>query len=130
MSMNEINNVRLPFVPAGGINELNKKSVPTQVKEGKNDFNKIFQDELNNLKFSAHAKARISSREIDLAGNDMERLTNAIDRAKQKGAKESLIIMDEKAFIVNIKNSTVITAVSKNQLESNVITNIDSAVIA
>lgn len=60
----------------------------------------------------------------------MARLESAFDQAKNKGAKESLIMIDEKAFIVNIANKTVITAMDKGQLLSNVITNIDSAVIA
>jgi len=128
--MTEINGVRLPFVPAGGIKELNKQLPFVPKQEGKSEFSTIFQEEVDKLRFSAHAKARISSREIDLGENDLNRLNNAVERAKSKGARESLIMMDDNAFIVNMKSNTVITAVSKSQLQSSVITNIDSAVIA
>ena len=128
--MTEINGVRLPFVPAGCIKEINKQLPFVPKKDGKTEFSSIFQEEVDKLRFSAHAKARISSREIDLGENDLNRLNNAVERAKSKGARESLIMMDDNAFIVNMKSNTVITAVSKNQLETSVITNIDSAVIA
>ncbi len=128
--MTEINGIRLPFMPVGGINDLQKKPQVAEQQESKVTFNKIFEDELNSLKFSAHAKARINSREIDFGQADALRLNQAVDKAQAKGAKESLILMDDKAFIVSVANRTVITAVNKSMLSSNVITNIDSAVIA
>ena len=50
-------------------------------------------------------------------------------RAQQKGIKESLVIVDQLAFIVNIPNSTVVTAMNQNDAVENVFTNIDGAVI-
>ena len=47
-----------------------------------------------------------------------------------KGINESLVLVDDMAFIVNIKNNTVITAMDKNSSDENVFTNIDGAVIA
>ena len=52
-----------------------------------------------------------------------------VDRAAAKGAKESLVMIDDVALVVSVKNRTVITAVDKAQLKENVFTNIDSAVI-
>jgi hypothetical protein len=37
--------------------------------------------------------------------------------------------MDNKAFVVNPKSKTIITAVSQEKLKDNVFTNIDSAII-
>ena len=128
--MTEINGVRIPFMPAGGINELQKRPVVKDQQKDNASFGKIFEEEFDNLKFSAHAKARINSREIDFGQAEASRLNQAVDRAKAKGARESLILMDDKAFIVSVANRTVITAVDRNSLSSNVITNIDSAVIA
>jgi len=81
------------------------------------------------LKFSAHAKARMSSRNIDLSPQDMLRMQEAVQRASDKGSKESLILTDKAAFVVSVKNNTVITAVDKESMRDNIFTNIDSTVM-
>jgi flagellar operon protein len=58
----------------------------------------------------------------------MKKLNDAVDKAVQKGSKETLVIMGESAFVVSAKNKTVITAMDKNQMKENVFTNIDSTV--
>ena len=91
-----------------------------------------FQDILNQeieVKFSKHALERLSHRNIKLDANTMEKLNNAVEKASSKGAKESLILMNDLAFVVSIKNKTVITAVDGNNIKDNIFTNIDSAVI-
>jgi flagellar operon protein len=80
------------------------------------------------LKFSKHANQRIENRHIDLSGEVLQRLEDGTRKAQQKGIKESLVMIDNMAFIVNVPNSTVVTAVDKN--ENKVFTNIDGAVIA
>jgi flagellar operon protein len=126
--MPEINGVNLPFLPAGGINELKKQLHefgPTVVN---NSFNEILQQEIKNVKFSAHAQTRLASRDLSISIDDMQRLETAVDRAEEKGSRDSLVIMNEKAFIVNIPNRTVITIVNPVNLNEKIITNIDSAV--
>lgn len=81
------------------------------------------------LKFSKHASARLDDRNISLSESQKERLENGAIRAGEKGIRESLVIVDELAFIVNVPNRTVITAISKNETEQNIFTNIDGAVI-
>ena len=82
------------------------------------------------LKFSKHASQRIESRNIDLSEEQMDRLETGAQMAGEKGIKESLIMVDNYAFIVNIPNNTVITAVdSADNNDSNIFTNIDGAVI-
>lgn len=127
--MTEVNGVMLPFLPAGGVGELKRQGNKFPTGNG-SEFDKVLAGELSNIKFSSHAKARINSRDIDLSEADLLRLEDAVDKASSKGANESLIMMDSKAFIVSIKNRTVITLLSRNQLEENVVTNIDSAVFA
>ena len=64
----------------------------------------------------------------NLSKEQMIRLSEGTDRARQKGIKESLIVVDELAFIVNVKNNTVVTAVGDS--EDKIFTNIDGAVIS
>ncbi|MCR4779955.1 MAG: hypothetical protein K5876_02550 [Ruminiclostridium sp.] len=82
------------------------------------------------VEFSNHAIKRLESRQIDIVGNDrIERLNRGVELAAEKGCDESLILVDSTAFIVSVKNNTVITTVSAEDLKENVFTNIDSAVI-
>lgn len=81
-----------------------------------------------NLKLSKHAGSRLETRNIDLSGEQWKRLELGVSKAEAKGIKESLIMVDNLAFIVNVASSTVITAVSDS--DDKVFTNIDGAVIA
>lgn len=80
------------------------------------------------VKFSKHANQRLESRNISLSQEQMSRLNQGVVKARDKSINESLVMMDNLAFIVNIKNNTVVTALESNE-ESNVFTNIDGAVI-
>ena len=82
------------------------------------------------VKFSKHALNRLSMRNIELTPDQMERLNQGRDEAGEKGIKDSLILIDQLAFIVNVPNNTVVTAMDQNENKSNVFTNIDGAVIA
>lgn len=95
------------------------------------DFKSLLKENLktHQLKFSKHAKQRLNSRNIRLAENDLNKLEEAVTRARDKGAKESLVMTGDNAYIVSVENDTVITAMNKNNLDSKVVTNIDSAVV-
>jgi flagellar operon protein len=80
--------------------------------------------------FSKHALDRLSRRGIDLDGQTLGRLTEGIQRAADKGARNSVVFVDGTAFVASVQNNTVITAVSQEHMRSHVFTNIDSAVIA
>ena len=79
------------------------------------------------LKFSKHANERLISRNIDLTDSQKERLQSAVKAAEAKGIKESLVMMDNLAFIINVKNNTVVTAVTGG--EERIFSNIDGAVV-
>ena len=85
------------------------------------------------LKFSKHADNRLSQRDISLTENQRKRLEDGTEKAREKGMKESLVMVDSLAFIVNIRNNTVVTAMSLESdsmaSEEAVFTNIDGAVI-
>lgn len=82
------------------------------------------------LKFSKHASNRLADRNIELTANQMERLAEGAQKAGVKGIRDSLVMVDNLAFIVNVPNSTVVTAMDQNQADENIFTNIDGAVIA
>ena len=81
------------------------------------------------VKFSKHAASRLADRNIELSKEQVERLNLGMARAGAKGINESLVIVDSLAFIVNVPNQTVITAMDQTDSDENVYTNIDGAVI-
>lgn len=85
--------------------------------------------ESEKLKFSQHAQSRLRSDGIELSSDDLLRIGKGVQKAETKGAHESLLLMDDKAFIVNIKEKMVITSIHRDRLKENIFTNIDSAVI-
>ena len=88
------------------------------------------QLEINSpLRFSKHAEERISQRGIEISDTLLDSLKGAVEKAREKGAKDVVIIDAKGAFIVNIPNNTVITTISESELKENIFTNIDSAVI-
>lgn len=87
------------------------------------------KDSISDVTFSKHANERLASRNINLSDEQMSRLNKGILQAKEKSINESLVMMDNIAFIVNIKNNTVVTAMDQKTNDSNVFTNIDGAVI-
>lgn len=99
---------------------------------GSGRFDQLLQNKIDQggIKFSRHATARIESRGIDFNANQMQRLETAISQVSAKGGKESLVMLDDTALVVSVKNDTVVTVVDREQLKNNVFTNIDSAVIA
>ncbi|HPP40451.1 MAG TPA: TIGR02530 family flagellar biosynthesis protein [Candidatus Kapabacteria bacterium] len=127
--MAELEGVNLPFVPIGGVDALRSPAAKPTVKT-KSLFEELLENEISNLKFSGHAKSRLISKNIDITASEIVRLVNAVDKAAAKGARDSLIMLDDKAFIVSVQNRTVVTMMQKGQMEDNVITNIDSAVFA
>ena len=93
-------------------------------------FQQILNQSLSGVKFSQHAAQRMQSRNISLDPIQMGQLQGAVDKAAQKGSRESLILMNnDLAFVVSVKNRTVITAMDGSSIRDNVFTNIDSAVI-
>ena len=117
-----------PLLPID--NRLNVKTNSAVRSADKNpEFSKILDTELNRLKFSQHALERLQSRNLQLNSADLERLNQAVDKVAQKGSKESLVMLNDVALVVSVKNRTVITAMDGNGAEDKIITNIDSAVI-
>ncbi len=128
MSDTIVNGIKVPFLPVGGVDGLgNRSTVPLPADRA---FDKVLQRELEDIKFSKHAQERLSARNITLNEADLSRLQQAVSKAEEKGSQDSLILLRDTAFIVSVKNRTVVTAVDAAAAKDNVFTNIDSAVIA
>lgn len=95
-------------------------------------FKEMFSREVaadRQVAFSKHASERLFSRGITLSTEQLNRLADAVDKANAKGSRETLVLTDEAALVVSVKNRTVITAFDRDNLRDGVVTAIDSAVI-
>ena len=113
---------------------LNRKSTETAAQENSVSFEDILRQkqttaESQELRFSKHAQGRLNDRHINLSDEQNESLESGVLKASEKGIRESLVILDSLAFIVNVPSKTVVTAMDQSESESNIFTNIDGAVI-
>ena len=117
----------LPISPA------QKPATPQATKTGAStsDFSRILDGKLpaSGVKFSQHAQERLRARGITFSDADMQKLAGAVESVAQKGGRESLIMLGDAALVVSVRNKTVITAMDRANMQGNVFTNIDSAVI-
>jgi flagellar operon protein len=81
------------------------------------------------LTLSKHAMHRAEQRGIPLSDADMDRMNSAIDKARDKGVTDTLVFMNNAAFIVNVPSKVVVTVVDGNEAQENIFTNINGAVI-
>lgn len=127
---------RSQFLSMGQLQEQyfpsSQKTTRKSVEMQTTSFEQIWQEksrQASGVKFSKHAANRLLDRKIDLSDGQMERLNEGAKVAAKKGIKETLVMVDQLAFIVNIPNNTVVTAMDQAETKENVFTNIDGAVI-
>ena len=102
------------------------------IKNKRTNFREVLKqtiDREQKLSFSQHARQRLEVRQISFTEQDLRKIENAVDKAKEKGIKDSLILMQNVALVVNVPNRTIITAIEGSGLKEKVFTNIDGAVI-
>jgi flagellar operon protein len=92
-------------------------------------FADVLKTATRGLEFSSHALQRVERRDIDVSGDRLQRLADGVDRLAAKGARESVVFVDDTAFVVSVTNRTVITALSRERMREHVFTNIDSAAL-
>ncbi len=114
--------------------ELAQRGKPADLqRSGKSSsFKEMFSREIaasHQLSVSRHAHQRMFSRGIELSEAQLGRIAEAIDKAAQKGSRETLVLADDMALVVSVENRTIITAFDRDQLHQGVVTSIDSAVI-
>lgn len=119
------------------LSELQRLQIQHNVgKPGKAEKQSGFADILQegirreeSVQFSKHAETRIKQRGIEVSEDLMNNLNQAVAKAREKGAKDTVIIGAEGAFIVNVPNNIVVTTITEQEMKNNVFTNIDSAVL-
>ena len=82
------------------------------------------------VQMSEHALRRVEQRQIPLDGDQLDRLSKAMDTLSQRGSRQSLVMLDQVAYVVHVPTHTVVTAVEPDQNKERVFTQIDSVVIA
>jgi flagellar operon protein len=81
------------------------------------------------LNFSRHLAERIERRRLDLSTDAIDRLSQAVNKVAGKGARDSVVFLDQLALLVNVPTRTVVTAIDTNKMKEGVFTNIDSVVV-
>ena len=108
-----------------------KKKAEASSAVSNSEFNQIFQEKLDpkkkeGLQISKHAQKRIEDRSLDFDQNEFLKLREAIGKLKDKGGKDSLVVTDKAAYIVDVSQEKVVTAMNKDDMSENVFTKIDS----
>jgi flagellar operon protein len=119
-------------IQPGDLAYLERNPTGVQGVQPEVTFDEVLSGQINqvgDLKFSGHALNRLNEREVKLTNTDYSRLEQGLKQVQEKGASKSLILVDDNAFIVSVKNKTVVTALSMENSVSNVFTNIDSVAI-
>jgi len=118
------------------INQIGNTAANEALKRGKVQTGASFKAALDEqlsknspLQFSKHAQERVEQRGIELTEELLGNLNNAVSKARDKGARDVVVIDARQAFIVNVPNNVVITTVTDSEMRDSVFTNIDSAVI-
>jgi len=119
-----------PLIPIDNRSKLTNNNISLLNKtNSKKSFANLLNEEIAGVKFSQHALDRMQSRGLNFSNNDLLKLNEAVEKIAQKGAKESLVYMNDVALVVSVTNKTVITAMDGKSAKDNIFTNIDSAVI-
>lgn len=108
--------------------------VPQRKPHGTKTFARVLenvatQQRDTDVKLSAHAQERLKQQNITISSQDIHRISDATEKARMKGSKESLILLRDLALVVSVKNKTIITAVDRTRQKERIFTNIDSTII-
>lgn len=115
-----------------GIKPANSKNSNTVNSKSTDEFGDILKNTIkkeNSFVISNHAAERLKDRNISFNQSDMNRINEGINKAEEKGSKESLLLYKDVVLVASVKNRTIITAVDKDSSKGNVFTNIDSVVL-
>jgi len=97
--------------------------------ENNTDFKEVLDDQLKDLKISGHAAKRLKERNLEMDPLEYLKLKEAVLQLRKKGGNDSLVITGKAAYIIDIKNQTIVTAMDKENMENNVFTKIDSTMV-
>ncbi|MBB6175791.1 flagellar operon protein [Anoxybacillus tengchongensis] len=117
---------RIQFFPHTPLIPSQKQTV---VSTERQSFRDALAEAGKALKISKHAQQRLQERNIHINEEQWAMIGQKIVEAKQKGVRDSLVITDEAALIVSAVNQTVITAMHREEAQSQLFTNINGAII-
>ncbi len=106
--------------------QTGKKVQPTE--SPKVSFKDTLEKETN-LVISKHAQKRLDERNISIQDSKWKEIQVKISEAKTKGIRDSLVVTNNAALIVNVPNNTVITAMNRDEASSQIFTNINGTII-
>ena len=118
-----------PILPVDNSSLTQRKTNHNTTAATGASFADIMQKASQRVIFSSHALQRMESRNLNFSEKDLQKLDDTVTKMAQKGARESLIYMNDMALVVSVANRTVITAMDGSSAKENIITNIDSAAI-
>ncbi|MBQ9365483.1 MAG: flagellar protein [Schwartzia sp.] len=116
-----------PILPIG--KQSDNQNLKTQRASSGENFADALSEAEKKVSFSQHALKRLEDRQLDFSEQDLLKLDSTVEKMAEKGARESLIYMNDVALIVSVPNRTVITAMDGESTKENIFTNIDSAAI-
>ena len=121
-----------PIEPIQGVSQAERVQ-SSERREAKGRFGALLQQERNtetfSVAFSKHAMARAEERGIEVTPALVDKLTDSVERAQAKGATNILAFDATRAFIINVPHGRVITTMSQEEMQENIFTNIDGAVL-
>lgn len=127
----EINNLLIPNITKLPSDKAAEKA--NTLKPGQNsEFQNLLNDQIGSqpvsegINLSVHAAKRINERQIDIDNGEYVKLKEAIGKLKSKGGKDSLVVTEKAAYIVDVEKNKIVTAINKENLAENVFTKIDS----
>ena len=125
------------ITPIDRLNQVEQVQ-PVRRRDAGSQFGSMLQREIASasqeresfsVAFSKHARARAEERGIEVTDTLMDQLADSVERASAKGATNILAFDATRAFIINVPHGRVITTMSQEEMEENIFTNIDGAVI-
>ncbi len=125
------NAARLRLEHQAGVNTAFERRTQSGVQKKTGGFQTLLDEKLKQkeqIRFSKHASERMEERGIEMTEDILNSLNDAVYRAGEKGAKETLIIGSDSMYIVNVPNRVVVTTVNRDEMKGNIFTNIDSVV--
>jgi len=121
--------VQAPRRPAESLYQSRASSSSVESTSFQRVLDSTINDSVQQMRFSKHAQSRLQQRGIQFGEQEMRKLQGAVEKAAAKGARDSLVLMDDLALVVSVRNRTVVTAVDAASRRGNVFTNIDSVVL-
>ena len=117
-----------------GVSQVERVQRVSQTPHGSaGKFGALLQQELKvtepAISFSKHAQNRAAERGIQVDETLIGQLADSVERAQAKGATNILAFDATRAFIINVPHGRVITTMSQEEMEENIFTNIDGAVL-